>query len=345
MLNKNKFTFLWKRLPQSGLFILLVCVLFGSSARAYAEQCNPAAPGVAELVAVREKFHTVRGPLAEFDPCHRSVDLSMNSKLFGPRIEGKPALVIIAHGGGGLGKLEKNMANALNKEGFATLIFDAYQMNGFNQGYALFGSQVSNDARQRMLYKTMLGAYQWALKQPDIDTSRIFLQGVSNGGSTVLNLAAVVDPAIVKGVFAEGSPQAGLGFPDKLKVPVRMINGRLDNYAGLKEDDWMWARKAPCKYIGRYPLAPLGTAENCSRAKNPESFSLSPLEWSEKQKAQGADLDIWFYDDAAHGIMLGPIDRKMLTYGTDTITFSWTGSGQSAKDKLIKDMADFINTH
>lgn len=307
--------------------------------------CNPAPQGVAELVVLREKFHGVRGPLAEFDPCHRSVDLSMHSKLFGPKVEGKPPLVIIAHGGGGLGKLEKNMAIALNREGFATLVFDAYQMNGFYQGYALFGAQVTNKARQKMILKTMLGAYQWASKHPDIDTTRIFLQGVSNGGTVVLNMAGLVDPAFVKGVIAEGSPQGGIGFPDTLKVPVRMVNGRLDNYGGLTQDDYMWARKAPCKYIGRYALAPVGVAENCNRQKNPELIAPSPLEWSEQHKAKGADIDIWFYDAAAHGIMQGPIDRKMLTYGTDLTTFSWTGSEQSAKDKLIQDMATFINTH
>ena len=83
----------------------------------------------------------MRGPLAEFDPCQRSVDLSMHSKLFGPHVEVKPPLDIIAHGGGGLGKLEKKMAIALNREGIATLMFDAYQMNGFYQGSALFGSR------------------------------------------------------------------------------------------------------------------------------------------------------------------------------------------------------------
>jgi dienelactone hydrolase len=330
------------------LAVLALVIPLGISGSAYAtgstSDCNPAPQGVAELVAVREKFHTVWGPLAEFNPCHRSVELSMHSKLFGPKVEGKPPLVIIAHGGGGLGRLEKNTATALNREGIATLVFDAYQMNGFYQGYALFGSQVSNEARQKMILKTMLGAYQWASKHPDIDTHRIFLQGVSNGGTVVLNMAALVDPRFVKGIIAEGSPQAGLGFPDTLNIPVRMVNGRLDNYGGLTQEDYMWARKSPCKFIGRYALAPVGVAENCNRQTNPESFSPSPLEWSEQQKAKGANIELWFYDQAAHGILQGPIDRKMLTYGTDLVTFSWTGSEQSAKDKLIKDMASFINT-
>jgi hypothetical protein len=48
------------------------------------------------------------------------------------------------------------------------------------------------------------------------------------------------------------------------------------------------------------------------------------------------------YQIAAHGILQGPIDRKMLTYGTDNVTFSWTGSDYSAKDKLIADTVKTI---
>lgn len=345
MQNKNNFSSLGKMLFRVSKYLITSFMLLGYPGMAIASDCKPAPEGVAQLVVIREKFHSVRGSLAEFDPCHRSVELSMPSKLFGPKVDGKPPLVLIAHGGGGLGRLEKNTAIALNRQGFATLVFDAYQMNGFYQGYPFFGSQVTNDARQRMIYKASLGALQWAAKHQEIDSRRIFLQGVSNGGSVVLNLAAVADPEVVKGVFAEGSPQAGIGFPDKLQVPVRMVNGKLDNYGGLKQDDWMWARKAPCKFIGRYSLAPVGTAENCSRSTNPELFSLSPLEWSAEQKNKGSDIELWFYEQAAHGIMAGVIDRKMLTYGTDLVTFSWTGSEQSAKDKLIEDIANFIKAH
>jgi hypothetical protein len=59
-------------------------------------------------------------------------------------------------------------------------------------------------------------------------------------------------------------------------------------------------------------------------------------------KAQKADIDVWFYDNAAHGIFQGPIDRKMLTYGTDNVTFSWTGSENSAKEKMLADLLKLI---
>lgn len=54
------------------LFSLPVHPLMSGHALAHKPECNPAPSGVAELVLIREKFHTARGPLAEFDPCHRS---------------------------------------------------------------------------------------------------------------------------------------------------------------------------------------------------------------------------------------------------------------------------------
>ena len=108
-----------------GLFALMLVSV-------QASDCRPAPPDVAELVQIRPNYHTVRGPLAEFDPCHKSVELSLpGGGLFGKKVEGKPPLVILVHGGGGLGTLEKNMARALNRKGYATLVFDAYQMNNF----------------------------------------------------------------------------------------------------------------------------------------------------------------------------------------------------------------------
>ena len=69
-----------------------------------------------------------------------------------------------------------------------------------------------------------------------------------------------------------------------------------------------------------------------------------PIDWMQRLKSQGADIDIWFYDHAAHGILQGPIDRKMLTYGTDNTTFSWTGSDSSAKEKMLADLVKLIQS-
>ena len=164
--------------------IYILALLISSAAAAYAQSadCNPAPKGAAELVQIRPDYYTVKGPLADFDPCHRSVELTIPKAMFSQANSQKPPLFLIAHGGGGLSSLERNMARALNRKGYATLLFDAYQMNGFYQGASLFVTGMTNGGRQRMIFKATLGAYHWALKNEKIDSSRIYFHGVSNGG-------------------------------------------------------------------------------------------------------------------------------------------------------------------
>jgi dienelactone hydrolase len=309
-----------------------------------APDCKPAPENVAELVQIRPRFHTVKGPLAEFDPCHKSSRLSIPTRWNGSPLPSKPPLVIIAHGGGGLGMLENNLATALRKHDIATLVFDAYQLNGFYQGYPFWGSQATNESRQRMIYKAAKGAYEWALTQSDkIDTSSIFLQGVSNGAAVVANLASVVSPNHVKAVIPEGLPGMGIGLPDNVAVPIRLVFGKLDNYGGKHQEDWMWQRQDSCR-VNRSPdpEVPAGNAGRCNGRQNPTDLTEKPIDWMNRLKAQKADIDVWFYDNAAHGVFQGPIDRKMLTYGTDNVTFSWTGSDPSAKEKMLADLVKLI---
>lgn len=322
---------------------LLLCTAPHWAAAQTSNTCQPAAADVAQIVVIRPRLHTVSGPLAHFDPCHKSVQLKVPSRWNGSPLPVKPALVIIAHGGG-LGALEMNLAAALQKKDIATLLFDAYQMNGFYQGYPFWGSQATNESRQRMIYKAAKGAYEWALTQSDkIDTRSIYLQGVSNGAAVVANLASVVSPEHVKAVIAEGLPGMGIGLPDTVAVPVKLVFGKLDNYGGKHPEDWMWQRQESC-FVNRAPSSevPAGNAAQCNGRQNPTDLTEKPIDWMNRLKAQKADIDVWFYDNAAHGIFQGPIDRKMLTYGTDNVTFSWTGSENSAKEKMLADLLKLI---
>lgn len=323
---------------------LLLCMATHWAAAQTPNNCQPAPADVAQIVVIRPRFHTVSGPLANFDPCHKSVQLKVPSRWNGTPLPVKPPLVIIAHGGGGLGALEMNLAAALQKNDIATLVFDAYQLNGFYQGYPFWGSQATNESRQRMIYKAAKGAYEWALTQSDkIDTSSIFLQGVSNGAAVVANLASVVSPDHVKAVIPEGLPGMGIGLPDNVAVPIRLVFGKLDNYGGKHQEDWMWQRQDSCR-VNRSPgpEVPAGNAGRCNGRQNPTDVTEKPIDWMNRLKAQKADIDVWFYDNAAHGIFQGPIDRKMLTYGTDNLTFSWTGSDPSAKEKMLADLVKLI---
>ena len=91
-------------------------------------------------------------------------------------------------------------------------------------------------------------------------------------------------------------------------------------------------------------LAPPGTAQTCNRKVNAQSNSITPLQWFEQQKAAGANVDIWFYEDAAHGILAGPIDRGIRMYGGTVKRWGWTGASEDAAEKLVSDMEKFISS-
>lgn len=322
------------------MFKPLVCLALLASLwmPARGETCDPPASGVAQLIEVAPRFFSVIGSLATFDPCHRSVDFNR------PWGVDKPPLMIISHGGSGLGPSERNLATALRRLGIATLVYDAYEMNGLYRPWQFWASNVTNEARQRMNYKVTLGAYEWALRQEKIDTRRIYFHGVSNGAATVVNIAAAVDPAHVKGAFAEGLPGAGLGLPDDLRVPVRLVHGRLDNYAGRTVDEWRWLIQESCANNGlpeRF-IQPPGNAARCNFRVNPRALTPTPLAWYEEQKAKGADIDIWWYDGAAHGMFLGPVSRDMRAWGANEPRYAWTGGDQASRDKFLSDFKGFV---
>ena len=87
----------------------LVLSALGCITVAAQPDCKPSGPQVAQLVEIRPGFHSVAGPLADFDPCHRSVQLSMPT-FFADKLGDKPPLMVIAHGGNGPGAAEQEMA-------------------------------------------------------------------------------------------------------------------------------------------------------------------------------------------------------------------------------------------
>jgi dienelactone hydrolase len=316
----------------------LAMVLAWGAHSVRAQDCNPAAKDAAALKVIRPQFHTVEGPLAEFDPCHSSV------KLQKPFFSDKPPLMIVVHGGGGVDMATKNAADAFRSKGFATLLFDAYEHNGFYQGMRFWATQASNEARQKMIYKVTLGAYEWAIQRKEIDTSQIYFHGLSNGGTVVANIAGAVSPEHVKGVFAEGAPGMGLGLPDKLTVPLRLVYGKIDNYGGKTEDDWIWIRQDPCLTNAVAFIHPKGNAQNCNAQVNRLELTPKPIDWFGTQKSQGADIEIWFYDHAAHGIFVGQIQKNMNTYGVDVRRFAWVGADNSARTKLLDDVQKYLKS-
>jgi len=252
-----------------------------------AAQCRPQVLRKPVLVGM-----VVQGEVSGFDPCHPSVSLTV------PAGVDKPPLVISVHGGGGRPDAQA-ITRAFAEQGLATLIFDAYRHNGLPPRSA-------NASRQRMLYRVASEAYQWALTRQDIDTQRIYLYGISNGASVVLNLAAVVDPTHVKGVFSEAPTPVGIGYPWALQVPVLIAFGREDDL-GARVGQRRWMISDPCRFNRQLPSAPPGTAQTCSESQ-PNGQMLTTLEWAQKaQLKQGARLDIAYFEGVAHGAFLGPL--------------------------------------
>ena len=306
---------------------------------------GPCVPGSSEntKVVASGSIKTVEGILADFDPCHRSVQLSM-PLIFAKKRGEKPPVVIIAHGGGGVGSYEREFSKLMNRSGFATLLYDAFEMNGLTSGSDLVLYQMRNSARQRMIYKATLGAYLWILKNEKIDSSIIFLQGLSNGGSVAINMAASTDGKNLKGVIAEGAPAAGIGFPNDINVPLLLLYGSADVYGGTRPDDFMHLRGNACLQNEFYELAPKGFSESCNRNLNSTDSMPNPMAWFEKIKSKGGNIKLELVDGGGHGMMFDNFSASVRPLGGGRSFYISWGAGSDARKSLEKRVIDFLES-
>jgi len=335
--------FYLNRRPQTlrSVFFLTLGLLNSLLCAAQAD-CNPSPIDNTKVVA-RGPIKTVVGPLAAFDPCHKSVKLDTPT-FFAKKRGDKPPLVIIAHGGGGLGGYERDFAKLMNQNGYATLIFDAFEMNGLVPGSDLLIYQMSNGGRQRMIYKVTEGAYKWALNNEKIDTRKIFFQGLSNGASVSINMAASADSAHVRGVVAEGGPSAGIGFPNDIKIPLLLIYGSADNYGGVQQDDFMYLRGNPCSYNDHYPRAPAGFSETCHWAVNKTDSMPSPYAWYQQIKANGGVIQFELIPGGGHGMMFSEFNASVRVLENGRSFYRAHGVNAEARQRLQQMVLEFFES-
>ncbi len=317
-------------------------MLLFSAASAFAQaDCRPNVQGLPTIVPIGA-LKSVAGALAEFDPCHKSVRLEMPA--FGARKRGdKPPLVIVIHGGDGLGGYQRDFAKLMNQSGYATLVFDAFEMNGFTAGSDLITYQVTNAARQRMLFKVTQGAYQWALGKDTVDTSRIYFQGQSNGGSVAINMAAAADPAHVKGVVAEAGPSTGIGFPDAVRVPLLLVYGSADVYGGTHAADFMHLRGNTCSANEFDPLVPLGFAASCNRQTGRNNLMPSPQAWFEKIRDAGnSRVRFELIEGGGHGMMFTDFSASERKLPGDKVFYQSRGASREQRQRLLRLILDFF---
>ena len=315
-------------------FSLLTCATV--HAQVGPQDCRPEQKGDAALVEIRPQYFTVRGKLAGFDPCHAGV------KFRRPPGAALAPLMISVHGGGGIKDVLAS-DQAFHDKGMATLVFDAYEMQGFTGRTSGFWAlQVSNEARQRMLLTTAWAAYQWAITRTDIDVRRIYFFGVSNGAAVVANLAAMVDPAHVRGLIAEGITPIGLGLPDKTRVPLMLAFGRLDNFGAAQDDMWRWRLTAPCRLNITFDLSPPGTSQRCSSQSQPQTLIPTPLEWVESVKAVSAPIEVAYFEGMAHNAYFGPLTIRKNTWGNGQTLNASLGATPDAREAFMAAMMAFI---
>ena len=285
----------------------------------------------------RGYFYLASEP-AGFDPCHSSVDFKTGSNS-----SQKKPLVIGVHGGGGKGDA-MGAIKFFRNNGFATLVFDAYEMNGITD-YRLNMVKYGNTVRQQMIFPVTMGAVEWALRQKNIDTNNIYVWGISNGATVVANIAAAFDKTKIKAVFSEAPTNVGMGMPDDLKAPLILIFGKKDNYGSTRKDGWRWQDKTPCRLSISIATAPKGNTFSCNNFVNRDLLTENHISWFEKQKNKNANIQIWFYEDAAHGILAPKLDwDASRTHPKTKITwYTAIGAKDYIKEKYKKDLIQYIS--
>jgi putative phosphoribosyl transferase len=151
--------------------------------------------------------------------------ITLEGNISVPR--GAKGLVLFAHGSGSsrLSPRNRFVAQELNKNGIATLLFDL--LTPEEEALDLQTANLRFDIP--LLAKRLVDTTDWALKNSKLDGLKIGYFGASTGGGAAL-LAAAERPKVVKAVVSRG------GRPDlagqrlaEVKCPTLLIVGGLDD--------------------------------------------------------------------------------------------------------------------
>ena len=151
-----------------------------ATSAAFAEPDDPARSVSSKLVEVGTRgWFTTQAPFAAFDPEHPSVEIWV------PRANSKAPVVIYAHGGAGFREDDKARVEMMRNSGFATISFDAYDMNGLGD-WEFVNRRVTNTGKQNLIWGVFKGAVNHAFESERWDNRSVFFYGGSNGGRVVL---------------------------------------------------------------------------------------------------------------------------------------------------------------
>jgi len=154
----------------------------------------------------------------------RSRDVTLPGNLTCPR--GAAGMVVFAHGSGSsrLSPRNRSVAQYLNDQGLATLLFDLLtpeedEIDRFSRAYrfdiALLGRRLE-------------GAVEWLADRKDVAHMKLGLFGASTGAAAAL-IAAAQLPEVVHAVVSRGGrPDLAKSFLERVRAPTLLIVGGLD---------------------------------------------------------------------------------------------------------------------
>jgi dienelactone hydrolase len=256
-------------------------------------------------------FFALDGPFAEFDPGHPTVE------LWTPGGDRKAPVVVYAHGGAGYREDDRARVDMFRRNGFATISFDSYEMNGFDD-WEFVTRRITNGGKQDMIWGVFKGAVEYAQSNGDWDSRNIILYGASNGGRVVLYAGTQIASPNIRAIVSEAPAATGFALGD-LTIPTIIPFGALDNWAGRSETDFVWTRT--------FPDSPISLEE-----------------WVRSLQERGRPVRFIFYEDAGHLLFAGPLKEVTVRRG-ETIAFTaYEGAGDGVLQQYERDVVSFVNS-
>ena len=256
-------------------------------------------------------FFVLDGPFAEFDPSHPSVE------VWTPKGDKKAPVMVYAHGGAGYREDDRARVEMFRRNGFATISFDSYVMNGFDD-WNFVTRKVANSGKQSMIWGVFKGAVEHAAQHDDWDNRSIFLYGGSNGGRVVLYAGSEIKDGNIRGIISEAPAGSGFTLGD-YDIPTIIPFGALDTWAGESDTDYVWKRT--------YPDSPISIDD-----------------WVHAQQAKGRPVKLIFYENAGHLLFEGPLEKVTVRRG-DTIAFTaYQGAGDGVLEQYEHDVISFAKS-
>jgi len=158
------------------------------------------------------------------------------------------AVVIFAHGSGSSRFSPRNVqvAQALNRRGIATLLFD------------LLLPEEEKDRRNvfdiELLGRRLVHAVRWIVEEPDVGILSVGLFGASTGAAAALVAASALGDRIRAVVSRGGRPDLAGGMLPQVKAPTLLIVGGED-FGVIELNQWALERLGGEKSIEIVPGA------------------------------------------------------------------------------------------